>query len=136
MPRWCVSQADLLLQVFVFALQPLAQLLDLGQRLAQAFSRSRAAGVMSRNTMTAPMSTAAVADRRRGVLDAEGYAVLAPEHLAVDLVHGAVAEGGIDRAFVVGIVAAVGMACGGPSGACPGRRSRPPSSPACARPPG
>ena len=52
---------------------------------------------------------AAVADRRRGVFDPDRRAVLAPEHLAVDLVHGAVAERRVDRAVVVGIVPPVMM---------------------------
>ena len=59
--------------------------------------------------MTAPTDDAAVADRRRGVFDPDRRAVLAPEHLAVDLVHGAVAERRVDRAVVVGIVPPVVM---------------------------
>ena len=52
---------------------------------------------------------AAVADRGRGVFDPDRRAVLAPEHLAIDLVHGAVAKRRIDRAIVVGIVPPVVM---------------------------
>ena len=52
---------------------------------------------------------AAVADRRGGVFDPDRLAVLAPEHLVVDLVHGAIAESRIDRAVLVRVVAAVVM---------------------------
>ena len=52
---------------------------------------------------------AAVADRRRGIFDPDRRAVLAPEHLAVDLVHGAVAERRVDRAIVIGVVPPVMM---------------------------
>ena len=52
---------------------------------------------------------AAVADRRRGIFDPDRRAVLAPEHLALDLVHGAVAKRRVDRAVMIGIVPSVMM---------------------------
>ena len=100
--------ADLVEQVFVFAFSRSRSSSTSASALRRRSSVSRRC-VMSRNTMTAPMSTPRSRNRCRGVLDVEGYAVLAPEHLAVDLVHDAVAEGGIDRAVFVGIAAAVGM---------------------------
>ena len=52
---------------------------------------------------------AAVADRGRGVFDPDRRAVLAPEHFALDLVHGAVAKRRVDRAVMIGIVPPVMM---------------------------
>src|SRR5207237_3431644 len=52
---------------------------------------------------------AAVADRGRGVFDPDRRAVLAPEHLALDLMHGAVAKRRVDRAVMIGIVPPVMM---------------------------
>ena len=59
--------------------------------------------------MTAPTTTPRSRIGRRGVFDPDRRAVLAPEHLVVDLVHRAVAKRRVDRAVVVGIVPPVGM---------------------------
>ena len=101
--------ADFFLQVGVFQLEPFAQAVDLGERGVQFFVGVAALADVAEHDHGADHH-AAVADRRRRVLDPHRRAVLAPKHLAVDLVHGAVAERGIDRAILVRIVAAVVMA--------------------------
>ncbi len=100
--------ADFLLQVGVFQLQPLAQAVDLGERRMQFFVGLAAlADVAEHDDST--NDDAAVADRRRGVFDPDRRAVLAPEHLALDLVHGAVAKRRVDRAVMIGIVPPIMM---------------------------
>ena len=101
-------QADFLLQIFVVLFEPLAQLLDFGERRAQLLVGLPALGDVAEHDHGADQA-AAIADRGRGVFDEEACAVLAPEHLAVDLMHGAVAEGGVDRAMDRRIMRAVGM---------------------------
>ena len=125
---------DFLLQIGVLQLQPLAQPVDLLERGAQPLVGLAPLGDVAEHDHRADHA-AAVADRRRGVFDPEGRAVLAPEHLGVDLMHRAVTEGGVDRAVVLGIVRCRPAGCDGRSSACRGRPARRPSSPACARPP-
>ena len=101
--------ADFLLQIGVFELQPLAQAVDFGERRMQFLIRLAALADIAEHDHGADHHVA-VADRRRCVFDPDRRAVLAPEHLVVDLVDRAVAEGGIDRAVVIVIVAAIGVA--------------------------
>ena len=100
--------ADFLLQVGVLELQPLAQTVDLLVRGAQLLVGLAPLRDVAEHDHRAD-HVAAVADRRRGVFDPERRAVLAPEHFGVDLMHGAVAERGVDRAIVLGIVRPVRM---------------------------
>ena len=100
--------ADFLLQIGVFQFQPLAQAIDFGERRAQLFVGLAALADVAEHDDGAD-DDAAVTDRGRGVFDEEPAAVLAPEHLAIDLMHGAVAERGVDRAIIVGIVPPVMM---------------------------
>ena len=100
--------ADFFLQIGVFQLQPLAQAVDFGERRMQFFVGVAALADVAEHDDRADHD-AAVADRRRGVFDPDRRAVLAPEHLAFDLVHGAVAKRRVDRAVMIGIVPAVMM---------------------------
>ena len=100
---------DFFLQIGVFQLQPLAQAVDFGKRRMQLFVGVAALADVAKHDHGADHG-AAVADRRRCVLDPDRRAVLAPEHLVVDLVHRAVAKGGIDRAILVRVMAAVVVA--------------------------
>ena len=100
--------ADFFLQIGVFQLQPLAQAIDLGERRMQLFVGLAALADVAEHDDRAD-DDAAVADRRRGVFDPDRRAVLAPEHLAFDLVHGAVAKRRVDRAVMIGIVPPVMM---------------------------
>ena len=103
-----VFDADFLLQVGVLELQALAQAVDLLVRGAQLLVGLAPLGDVAEHDHRAD-HVAALADRRRGVLDPERGAVLAPEHLGVDLMHRAVAERGVDRAIVLGIARPVRM---------------------------
>ncbi len=98
--------ADLFLQIGVLELQPLAQPVDLLARGAQLLVGLAPLRDVAEHDHRAD-HVAAVADRCRGVLDPERGAVLAPEHFGVDLMHRAVAERGVDRAIVLGIMRAV-----------------------------
>ena len=100
--------ADLLLQIGVFQFQFLAQPVYLFVRGAQLLVGFMTLADVAEHDHRADQH-AVVANRRRCVVDPERRTVLAPEFLVVDLMHCAVAEGGVDRAFVVVIMRAVGM---------------------------
>ena len=103
-----VLQTDFFLQIVIVLLQLLAQLLDLGECRSQLLVGFPALGDIAKHDHGTD-ETAAVADRGRGVFDEEACAVLAPEHLAVDLMHGAVPERCVDWALRCRIIGAVGM---------------------------
>ena len=97
---------DFLLQVRVLQLQALPQRVDLGERALQpALVLPPLADVAEHDH--GAQQAAAVADRRRGVLDGKGRSVRPPEDLVIDLTHSAVPEGRVDRAVPVRIGAAV-----------------------------
>ncbi len=100
--------ADFFLQIGVFEFEPFAQAIDFGERGVQLFVGLAALADVAEHDDGADHH-AAVADRSRCVFDPDRRAVLAPEHLAVDLVHGAVAERRVDRAVVIGVVPPVMM---------------------------
>ncbi|MDF9793299.1 hypothetical protein M2440_004000 [Methylorubrum extorquens] len=106
--------ANFLLQVGVLLLQALAQGIDFGECGPQPVLVLTALADIAKHDHRAEQLPA-LADRRRGVLDGETGAILAPEHLAIDLMHGPVAEGRVDRTVVMRVMrtARVGMVDGG-----------------------
>lgn len=98
--------ADLLLEIGVLELKPLAQAVDLGERGTQLLVGLVAGSDVPEDDDRAG-EPAVITDRRRGVLDPEAGAVLAEELLVLDMVDRAIAEGGVDRAFLMRVMAAV-----------------------------
>ncbi|MET3223881.1 hypothetical protein ABIF35_004668 [Bradyrhizobium japonicum] len=100
--------ADFFLEIGVLELEPLTQAVDLGEGCVQLLVGLAALADVAKHHDGADHD-AAVADRGGGVFDPGRRAVLAPKHLAVNLMHGAVAERRVDRTVMVVIVPAIVM---------------------------
>jgi hypothetical protein len=98
--------AQLVLKVGILGFHAALQALHLGQRLPQLGLRLLLLGHVTKHHHR-PEQPPVLLDRRAGVFDREAGPIAPPDHLIDDAVDLAVAEGGVDRARLDVVVAAV-----------------------------